>query len=340
MYDGVGKTVDILKSDLLDLPKAIVTFEETLLDIRSGVDPLEIFHAGRGDTLEPEVRKLVEQKQTVFVPSGLDSFDSRAGGFTRGDLVVLASHVSGGKTWLMLNMSINEYLKYALNTFVASLEMSREQILGRAIANISSVSHTLIRKGDLQPVYKKDIMQAYQDFKKHGELRGCRFTLHASSRLTPRSLEAMVKPLGYDVIFIDYLNLMQHDTDNNLPLWQRLGEIIRDLKLMALRLNVVIVLATQMGEGDIVRYSRMIKEHADFLWIWKCLDQEKAEGQVKITQDKARNIEQFPFLCGIDFDKGLFGQPSIAGEDLRWKPQGVPSSQVTNVMTELQRSSG
>lgn len=324
LHSGTVTLTDHLKGGHDELPQAVHTMEQTLLTIRSSNESLELFHAGVNDTLEPEVISVIEKPQAVFVPSGIATFDSRAGGFERGDLVILASHVSGGKTWLMINIAIQQYLSHCLDTCLVSLEMSKEEMIGRALANISGVSHTLIRNGNMHPMYKRDCLVSYQDFTKHGVDRNCRFTLHPSSRLTPSSLEAMVKPLGYDCILIDYLNMMQHE-EESLPMWQKLGEIVRDLKLLAKRLNAVIVLATQMGEGELIRYSRMVKEHADFVWMWVCGDEEKAAGQVTINQDKARNIEQFPFLCGINFDAGIFGQPPVVAEDLKWSLTGDPS---------------
>lgn len=323
MQRGISTITDHLKGDHVELPSAIQVLESTLLDVRSSVDQLEVYHAGVTDTLEEEVHKYLERPKAAFVPSGIDGFDTRASGFERGDLVVLGSHTSGGKTWLMTNMAINQYLHHNLNTFFVSLEMSKEEMLGRTLSNISGVSHSLIRKSQLLPTQKKDVYYAFKGFTEHGKLRKCRFSLYPSSRLTAQSLEALVKPLGYDCLLVDYLNLMQH-SDEGTPLWQKLGEIIRDLKLLAKRLNVVIIIATQLDEEEHIRYSRMVKEHADFVWIWGCGEKEKAAGQVTVELDKARNMEQFKFACGIDFDKGVFGQAPMVEAEMKFQSQKPP----------------
>jgi len=79
------------------------------------------------------------------VPSGYQSFDSKIGGFKRGDLIILAARPSMGKTALALNFAQNAGEKNK-NVAFFSLEMSKEQLTDRLIASSMAVDSWKLQK--------------------------------------------------------------------------------------------------------------------------------------------------------------------------------------------------
>ena len=74
--------------------------------------------------------------------------------------------------------------------------------------------------------------------------------------------------------------------------WKMQLEYSRYLKLMAKRLNCVIILITQLNDDERVKYGQGIEENADY-WIWWPWrdDQEKETGDVVLRLAKARHAK-------------------------------------------------
>eukprot|EP00130_Batrachochytrium_dendrobatidis_P008383 XP_006683258.1 hypothetical protein BATDEDRAFT_93022 [Batrachochytrium dendrobatidis JAM81] len=146
--------------------------------------------------------------------TSLASFDQITGGLKRGDLIILAARPSVGKTAFALNLALG-HCKNGGASLIYSLEMGTKQLLKRMISaeEIFDKKHTL------------------------SEMRaGIRKQVHEN-------------PKQNHLVFIDYLQLIKPATFHRDRRDLEIGEMTRELKLLALELNIPIVLLSQLSRG-------------------------------------------------------------------------------------------
>lgn len=253
-----------------------------------------VVHLG-GDRTEAQVKKhvydLVVPQEGQFISTGLKHLDAHMKGFERGDLVVLSAQRGGAKSAMMLQMAVNQF-KAGLNVGIGSMEMTRQQLEMRLLANVTDTLYDTVR----QRAYadKDAYLRTYRKWKqfeldtatKHGN----RFSIWElkGQRYTPANIELDLGPFGYDVIYIDYLTMFDNEKKD---LWQAQKDNSLYLKQLAgrLRPQCVIVVLTQLSEDDRVKYGRGPEEDADYWLWWRYGEEEKESGQVDLRLAKARH---------------------------------------------------
>lgn len=282
----------------------IADMEATLLDVRSDPHEERMYHTGRGaeDTADELVAEAFSSDMPRLIPSTFSNFDRKTGGFGATDLVILASHMKGGKSIMALNMGVEQYLRHSLDVIYVPLEMSKEETVQRLLSKISTVEHNKIRTKTWNGMELKQARKSWRRFKNHGVKNDCRFTVWPLSSLTIPQLRMRLRPMGYTVIIIDYLNLLI-DPTNTKEEWLRLGNFARDLKLVTKDIDALIVAPTQMNMDGEIRYSRAIKEHANTVWTWVYGEEEVGTHVITINQPAVRGWAPFKFQLREDFER-------------------------------------
>ncbi|MCW6598784.1 DnaB-like helicase C-terminal domain-containing protein [Yersinia ruckeri] len=256
---------------------------------------------------------LTETQSAQIIPTGIEGFDRVGGGIAKGELHINACPSSGGKTTLMnqlcLNMGLGmqnrEYVRQPLSVFYISLEMSQREMWGRMIANLSGIPVARFRQAELMSDEEKQ--QVAETLKSMSEYLAANGHMFRFENAEYGSIDAITRVLAthpFDIVIVDYLNLMA-DGEN---LWSSMGSIARSLKLLAQKRNFACITAAQLDEDSLkIRYSRMVKEHCDTIWLWtpsggvKDANDEVVSAFTEIYVDKGRNIGKFSFWVHFDF---------------------------------------
>ncbi|MEP7205185.1 MAG: replicative DNA helicase, partial [Candidatus Saccharibacteria bacterium] len=181
------------------------------------------------------------------VRTGYRDLDTMTAGFQRSDLIILAARPAMGKTTLVTNLAYNVATVAKQPVLFFSLEMSKEQLVDRMLADASGVDAWNIRTGNLSD----------EDFSKLSEAMGEMAEAPIFIDDTPgvSVLEMRTKarraaheqPLG--LIIIDYLQLMQGSGRGDGNRVQEVSEISRGLKLIARELNVPVIALSQLSRS-------------------------------------------------------------------------------------------
>lgn len=288
--------------DMTDITSDI---EKTLSSLNLGTSELKITNLGKGQDGDTLLKDLLDGELPRLVPSTFLNFDIKVGGFGCNELVILASHAKGGKSLIALNMLIRMYLQHNQNVIMVSMEMSREEVRDRLVANLTGVDYNKIRTKTMNKFERDRISLEWAKFNEHGEKNGCRFTIwDTAPGLTTSQLKLQVKNRGYNVVCVDYLNLMEA-AEAKLPDWQRLSVLGRELKQATKELDTLILSPTQMNDDGDVRYSKALKEHANTMWRWFYKEEQKASHLIRVDQLVVRSWEQFPFMLREDFGRSI-----------------------------------
>lgn len=265
-----------------------------------------VFGDGYNDTAEAAFcRIMYGEIDDQLVKSGWREFDEKTGGFRRGNLVVLGANSGGGKSMQAVNMMINQY-RLGYNTVMASYEMGYEEIVLRMLANISEVDMNDIGLRKLTPKQIDRVDLAWKEFNLCGKEKGNHFTLMCPT------VETTVPQVGFRVknkkpttIILDYINLLAYEGDLEAQ-WQILGEVSKQAKRLARKLDCVVFLLAQIDDTYNLRYSKAIKDHADFVMGWIRDDTAKRDRVLTIKQMKARNAPLYDFMLNERFDLSQF----------------------------------
>lgn len=181
------------------------------------------------------------------VRTGYRDLDNMTAGLQRSDLIILAARPAMGKTTLVTNLAYNVATIAKQPVLFFSLEMSKEQLVDRMLADASGVDSWNIRTGNLSD----------DDFSKLSEAMGemAEAPIYIDDTPGVSVLEMRTKarraaheqPLG--LIIIDYLQLMQGSGRDNGNRVQEVSEISRGLKLLARELDVPVIALSQLSRS-------------------------------------------------------------------------------------------
>ncbi len=181
------------------------------------------------------------------IRTGYRDLDNMTAGLQRSDLIILAARPAMGKTTLVTNLMYNVATIAKQPVLFFSLEMSKEQLVDRMLADASGVDSWNIRTGNLSD----------EDFSKLSEAMGEMAEAPIFIDDTPgvSVLEMRTKarraaheqPLG--LIIIDYLQLMQGSGRHDGNRVQEVSEISRGLKLLARELDVPVIALSQLSRS-------------------------------------------------------------------------------------------
>ena len=169
----------------------------------------------------------------------------------RGDLVLVGARPGMGKTSFAMNIATNVAKSTKKAVCIFSLEMSGEQLVNRMLSSEALVDSYSLRSGELKPEDWERLADATS------ELAGCEILIDDTSGITATDMKAKLRRVrNLGLVVIDYLQLMQsgRNIENRV---QEVGDISRNLKIMAKDLGVPIICCAQLSRGP---ESRTVKK--------------------------------------------------------------------------------
>lgn len=294
------------KTSTVEIMAAIV--EQGLIEVHSNTEKeTAIYHTGSSNNTDPIVEEILDpEAHGQIIPSGFENFDKRVGGWRRGNLIVMAAPYKSGKSIVKVNSLLKQYREHHLNVCDVTLEMTASEEKQRIISNISGVDFERLYKHKGDPMTAQEVQRcrsAWEEHKALGARFGNRFSIFPASSLTVSQLGLMLKPFNYDVIAVDYMNLLMPDGGAKEKVdAAQLQSFGRQLKILAKDLNCVIVALTQLDEATgNLRYSKAALEDANNVWAWTYGEAEKATHVIKIKQLASRSSHPFTFYLKENF---------------------------------------
>ena len=181
------------------------------------------------------------------IPTGYKEFDAITNGLQNSDLILLAARPSVGKTSLAMNIVTTAALEHGKKCAVFSLEMSREQLMQRAICSVAKVNMAKALNGSMEPDEWQRIWSATKKLEQSG------IYVDDSSLTSPADLLSKCRRLkakeNIDLIMVDYIQLMSSGNKRNENRQLEVSEISRTLKIAAKELNVPIIVLSQLSRA-------------------------------------------------------------------------------------------
>jgi replicative DNA helicase len=192
-----------------------------------------------------EIEQIANTGSLPSIPTGFYDLDALlGGGLYPGDLIVVAGRPSMGKSLFAHSLAFNIAKIHESPTMIFSLEMSNKQVVTRFLSSASGIETTRLRVGRLQLEEWTALAEAVQS------VTDAKVLIDDSSCPSPYEIrskvrQAIAKHGQLKLVVIDYLQLMADGSDARLV--QKLGEITRQLKLLARECNVPIIVVSQLN---------------------------------------------------------------------------------------------
>lgn len=213
------------------LKQDLVSLEQILTE---SFDRMEELHRDRG--------------KLRGVRTGWRDLDNMTAGLQRSDLIIIAARPAMGKTTLVTNLAYNVASKERQAVLFFSLEMSKEQLVDRMLADASGVDAWNIRTGNLSDDDFEKLSTAMGDMAEAPIYIDDTPGLTVLEMRTKSRRQAHIAPLG--LIIVDYLQLMQgRSRGGETNRVQEVSEISRGLKLIARELNVPVIALSQLSRS-------------------------------------------------------------------------------------------
>ena len=224
--------------------KIIDSAEQKIFDISNNNDTKEFRHIK--DILQNVYRDIEILSETGGAPTGsktgFSDLDRVLIQMGKGDLVIVGARPGMGKTSFAMNIATN-VAKTKKAVAIFSLEMSGEQLVSRILSSEALIDSRSLRTGQLKPEDWDNLAGVTSS------LSGCDIYIDDTSAITSTEMRSKLRRLSnLGLVVIDYIGLMQSTSksDNRA---QQVGEISRDLKIMAKDLGVPIICCAQLNRG-------------------------------------------------------------------------------------------
>ena len=180
------------------------------------------------------------------VPTGFADFDKTTGGLQPGELIIIASRPSMGKTALALNMACHAALHHQRKVAFFSLEMTTRSLILRLLASEAEIDLSTLRTGFLPRIAFDKLSAA------GSKLSQAEIWIDDSGTATILEIKAKCRRLkaerGLDLVMVDYLQLASSDGRRDRKDLE-IAEISRGLKALAKELQLPVVALSQLNRG-------------------------------------------------------------------------------------------
>lgn len=216
--------------------------------------------------------------------SGFAGLDKKIGGFSKGELIIIAGRPSMGKTAFALNVA-EKVANTGKAVAIFSLEMSRRLLTNRLLSSVSSLANSKLKYGNIETYEFQYLAQGAEKLSKmpiyiDDSADMTVLDIRTRARNTYNQIKAKGQELS--LILIDYIQLMKGDPklkDKNL----QVADISRQLKTLAKDLDIPVVALSQLSRAveqrginntkpmlSDLRDSGAIEQDADVvLFVWR-----------------------------------------------------------------------
>lgn len=245
----------------------------------------------------PELQKTIEslaESKTDFtgIRTGFYDFDAMTRGLQKRQVIILAARPGAGKSAFALNMALNAAIAEKKSVAFFSLEMGAEEILKRMFGCVGKIDGDVLKTGKLKNTDWKKWNEAMS------ELQDTKFYIDDSAGLTVSEVRRKCRKLknsddGLDLIVIDYLQLLSSSSKYAGQRTQEVSEISRDIKKLAMELEVPVIALAQLSRSveqrkgedskpklSDLRESGSIEQDADIVLFLHSDDYGKYDGNV------------------------------------------------------------
>lgn len=228
--------------------------------------------------------------QPKYIDYGLDILRGKT--YTKpGDVVIIGGYPSDGKTALALQMAYRMAQDYKVGFF--SLETDKDKIRDRLMAAVVQIDFDRIKNRTLT----EDDWKAFAE--KSADMASRGLTVIKAAGMTATAIQSITQAYDFDVIFLDYVQLVTPEIDHRAPRSEQMASVSRQLHTFAQKSKTLVVELAQLSRPEKVggwrapvmsdlKESGQFEQDADMIFMLYRPNPKPKEGEMKLDQNLHR----------------------------------------------------
>lgn len=269
--------------------------DDTISDLLTRLEHLQ---EGKEVKLKPIKQIVGENKDKYFNESvgeggiriGLSQLDDALGDLERGDVTVIAARPAVGKSALTTQI-IGNMAKKGLKVAYFNLEMNDKQVYERFISRLAEIGLTRVRRA------KAFLGDEQEKFNEANEEMSDYQLWVASGTVSPRDIKAECRHQDFDVIVVDYLQLLTPDSQGR-GRSEEVGAISRALKAIAGDLKTHVIALSQINRlseskdtkeptmAELRESGAIEQDASNIIMLWNLSSNDKGAKGAKIEKNR------------------------------------------------------
>ena len=220
-----------------------------------------------------------------------ETLNEIVGGFEAGDMIVIGARPAVGKSAFAAQMT-NHFSDLGKKIGYFNLEMSEKQIYERFVSSLSGIGLTRIRRA---VNFTGDEKSRFDKANKILETKD-KIVVTTGSQ-TVNSIKAICKNSEYDIIVVDYMQLIKPEGRYKGNRFAEVGDISHSLKAIATDLGIPVIVLSQLNRASMgredkeptmseLRESGDIEQDASVIILLWNLDEEGKKKGCKVEKDR------------------------------------------------------
>lgn len=205
-----------------------------------------------GTALE-DIRR--RRSRTPGISTGFKDLDRLMGGLRGKQLITIGGSTGMGKSIALVNIARHATIRSNLVAGFFSFEMAYGEIFDRILSAEAQIDHIKIRNGEL------DDSDWQRVDNRLGALARAKLFLSEKPVMTVREIQTACERLrdrhGLDIVFVDHMHLVDPSNPRITDPRQRLSDVSRGLKQLAMALDVPVVAAAQLNRNPNSRLDKL-----------------------------------------------------------------------------------
>lgn len=194
--------------------------------------------------------KYFVDNESIKTYTGFSKLDDLLGGLEGGDMIVIGARPGVGKSALVTQITTN-LSNQGKRVGFYNLEMKEKQVYERFVVSQSGIGLTRLRRA------KRFLGGEKERFDKANEVleKKNNIVITTGSKAVSE-IRAESRHMGYDIIIIDYLQLLKSDREYRGSRYAEVGAISKAIKALAMELDIPIIALSQLNRVSEMRETR------------------------------------------------------------------------------------
>lgn len=253
---------------------------------------------------------------------GFPKLDDLLGGLEGGDVVVIGARPGVGKSALVTQIT-SYFAECGKKVGFYNLEMKEKQVYERFVVSQSGIGLTRLRRA------KKFLGDEKERFDKANEILEQRDNIVITTGSKSVSeIRSESRHMGYDMIIIDYLQLLKPEREYRGNRYAEVGAISKATKALAMELNIPVIELSQLNRVSESRDTREptmaeLREAGDIeqdasviMLLWNLSSEDKSKKGCKV--EKQRQGQTGTVVLRFNGDLMKFEETDESPSDSKW----------------------